>query len=119
MVPGVRRDGTKVDTAPPEEAGEAKAPIVPVDAPKVGQIGGCMTKSSPIDAAMAWTSELELPASFAIGGSTPKGVPVMEEVPPTPIGSTSTVAMVDPSVGARPSWSLVWSGDDPLTWGRN
>ena len=29
MVLGARRDGAKVDTAPPEEAGEAEAPIVP------------------------------------------------------------------------------------------
>ena len=67
-----------------------------------------------MDAVTAWTSEPELPASFA-----PEGAPVMEEVPSAPIGATPMVAMADPSVGARPSWSLVWSGDDPLTWGRN
>ena len=48
MVPGVHRDGAEADTVPPEEAGEAEAPIVPeealmesvpapVDVPKVGQ----------------------------------------------------------------------------------
>ena len=34
-------------------------------------------------------------------------------------GPTPTVVAADPSVGARPSRSLVWSGDDPLAWGRN
>ena len=29
------------------------------------------------------------------------------------------VAMADPSVGVGPSRSLVWPGDDPLTWGGN
>ena len=29
---GVHRDGAEVDTAPPEEAGEAEAPIVPEEA---------------------------------------------------------------------------------------
>ena len=32
MVLGVHRDGAEVDTAPPEEAGEAEAPIVPEEA---------------------------------------------------------------------------------------
>ena len=47
VVPGTRRDGAEADTAPPEEAGEAEAPIVPeatlvqsaptpVEAPEVG-----------------------------------------------------------------------------------
>ena len=67
-----------------------------------------------MDAVTAWTSEPELPASFA-----PEGAPVMEEVPSTPVGSTPMIAMAYPSVGARPSRSLVWLGDDPLVWGRD
>jgi len=92
MVLGVRCDGTEVGTAPPEEAGEVEVPIAPgealmestpalVDALEVGQIGGGTTEVSPADMAMAWTSEPELPASFA-----PEGAPVMEEVPSAPIG---------------------------------
>ena len=90
-----------------------------VDAPEVGQTGGGTTEASPTDAVMARTSEPELPASSAIGGFAPEGAPVTEEVPSAPIGPTLTVARADPSVGARPSRSLVLSGDDPLTWGRN
>jgi len=130
MVLGVHRDGAEADTAPPEEAGEAEAPIVPegalvetaplpVDAPEVGQTGGGATEASPTDSVTARTLELELPASSAIGGSVPEGAPVMEEVPSAPVGPTPMVATADPSVGARPSRSLVWPGDDSLTWGRN
>ena len=90
----------------------------PVDVPEVGQAGGGTTMAFFIDMAMAWTSEPELPTSSAIGGSAPKGVPMMEEVPLAPIGPKPTVATADPSVGARPSWSLVWLGYDPLAWGR-
>ena len=43
----------------------------------------------------------------------------MEEVPSAPIGPTPMVAMADPSVGARPSWSLVRLGNDPIMWGGN
>ena len=124
MVLGARRDGAK--------AGEvkAKAPIVlkaalmqsapaPVDAPEVGQMRGGTTDVSLADVAMARTLEPELPASSTIEGSAPEGAPVTEEVPSAPIGPTLTVARADPSVGARPSRSLVRSGDDPLTWGRN
>ena len=42
-----------------------------------------------------------------------------EEVPSAHVGLTPTVATADPSVGARPSLSLVWVSDDLLTWGRN
>ena len=58
---------------------------------------------SPIEAAMAQTSKLELPLSSAIGGSTPEGASVMEGVPSAPIRPTMMVATVDPSVGARSS----------------
>ena len=78
-----------------------------------------MIEASPVDMAMAWTSEPELLVSSAIGGSAPEGAPVTEEVPSAPIGPTLTVATVDPSVGPGPSRSLVQPGDDPLTWGRN
>ena len=82
MVPGARHDGAEAGTAPPEEAGEAEVPIAPgealmestpalVDALEVGQTGGGTTMVSPADMVMAWTLEPELPASFAIGGSTP------------------------------------------------
>ena len=82
MVPRARRDGAEADTALPEEAGEAKAPIVPeealvesapaaIDAPKVVQMRGGVTEASPMDAAMAQTSEPELPTSSTIGGSAP------------------------------------------------
>ena len=100
--------------APLEEAGEAEAPIVPeealvesapaaIDAPKVVQMRGGVTEASPMDAAMAQTSEPKMLASSAIGGSAPEGVPMMEEVPSAPIGATPMVAMADPSVGAGPS----------------
>ena len=78
-----------------------------------------MTDTSPTDAATAQTSEPELLASSAIGGSAPEGAPVTEEVPSAHVGLTPTVATTDPLVGARPSWSLVWPGNDPLMWGRN
>ena len=74
-----------------------------VDALEVGQTGGGTTEASPVDTAMAQTSEPELPASSAIGGSAPEGAPVMEEVPLAPVGPTPMVAMADPSVGAGPS----------------
>ena len=130
MVLWARHDGAEVDTARPEEVGEAKAPLVLgealvelapalVDAPKVGWMVGGATEASPANAVMARTSELELPASSAIGGSTPEGVPVTEGVPSAPVVPTSTAAMADPLVGARPSRSLVWSGNNPLSWGRN
>ena len=90
-----------------------------VDAPEVGQTGGGTTEASPTDAVMARTSEPKLPASSTIGGSAPEGAPVAEEVPSASIGMTPMVALVDPSIRARPSLSLVWTGDDPLTWGRN
>ena len=41
----------------------------------------------------------------------------MEGVPSAPIRPMSMVATADPSVGARSSRSLVWLGDDLLTWG--
>ena len=117
MVPRVRRDGAKLDTVPPEEAGEAKAPIVSeapvlsapasVDEPEVEQIGGGATVASPIDAVIAQTSEPELPASSAIEGSAPEGAPVMGEVLSAPVGPMPMVAMVDPLVGVRPSQSLI------------
>ena len=77
---GARRDGAKADMVRPEEVGEAEAPIVLgealvesvpalVDTPKVVQTGGGATEASPADAVMARTSEVELPASSAIGGS--------------------------------------------------
>ena len=130
MVPGAHRDGAKVDTTRPEEAREAEASIVlgealvesvptPIHALKVGQMGGGMTEASPIDAAMARTLEPELLASSTIRGSTPEGVLVTEEVPLAPVGPTPTVAMAEPSIGARPSWSLAWLGDNPLAWGGN
>lgn len=130
MVPGVRRDGAKADTVSPKEAGEVEAPIVlvealvestpmPIDAPEVGQMGGGTTEASPIDAATAWTLEPKLLASSTIEGSAPEGASVMEEVPSTPVGVTPMGATVDPSVGAGPSRSLVWLGDDPLMWGRD
>ena len=92
---------------------------MPIDVPEVEQMGGEVTEASPTDAAMARTSEPELPASSAIGGSTPEGVPVTEEVQSAPVGLTPMVAMVDPSARAETSWSLVRPGDDPLTWGGN
>jgi len=123
-----RHDGTKADTARPEEAGEVEAPIVsgealvesapaPVDAPKVGQTRGCVTEASPAEAATAQTSEPELPASSVIGGSIPEGALVTEGVPSAPVGPTPTVAMADPSVGAGSSRSLVRLGNDSLAWG--
>ena len=128
MVSGGRCDGTEADTPPPEEAGEAEAPVVPeealvesaptpVDAPEVGQTRGGTTEASPVDAVMAWTLEPELLASSTIGGSIPEGALVTEGVPSAPIGPTPMVATTDPSVGAGSSWSLVWLGDDPLAWG--
>ena len=130
MVPGVRHDGAEADMAPPEEVGEAEAMVAlgkalmesvpaPVDAPEVGQTRGSTVEASPVDAAMARTLEPELSASSAIGGSAPEGAPVMEEVPSAPVGLMPMVAMADPLVGARPSRSLVWPGDDLLVWGRN
>ena len=112
VVLGVRRDGAEVGTAPLEEAGEAEALFAP---------GEALMESAPmlVDVVMTRTSELELPASSAIEGSTLGGASVTEEVPSAPIGPTSTVVTSDPSVGTRPSWSLVWPGDDPLAWGRN
>jgi len=132
VVSVARYDGAKADTVPPEEAreAEAEAPIVPeealmesapgrVDAPEVGQMGGSATEASPIDMMTAQTLKPKMLASSAIGGSTPEGAPVMEEVPSAPVGPTPMVAMADPSVGAGPSQSLVWLGEDPLMWGRN
>ena len=77
VVLGACRHGAEADTAPPEEVGEAEAPVAPkealvesvlapVDAPEVEQTGGGATEASPVDAAMAQTSELELPASSTI-----------------------------------------------------
>jgi len=88
MVLGVRCDGAEAGTAPPEEAGEALMESTPalVDALEVGQTGGGTTEVSPADMVMAWTLEPELPASSAIGGSTPKGAPMTEEVPSAPVG---------------------------------
>ena len=76
-----------------------------------------MTKAPPTEAAMDQTSKLELQASLVIGGSIPEGALVTEGVPSALIGPTPTVATANPSVGAGSSWSLVWLGDDPLTWG--
>ena len=70
-----------------------------------------------MEAATAQTLKPKLPASSVIGGSTPKGAPVMEGVPSAPIRPMSMVATTDPSVGARSSRSLVRLGDDPLVWG--
>ena len=100
---------------------EALVKLVPalVDAPKVGQTGGGATEASPVDIATSRTSEPELPASSTIRGSALEGAPVMEEVPSAPVGPTPTVATIDPLVGARPSWSLVRPGNDPLAWGRS
>ena len=100
MVPGACHDGVEAGMGPPEEAGEAEAPIAP---------GEALVESVPalIDVAMAQTSELELLASSTIGGSTPKGALVTEEVPSAPVGPTPMVATVDPSARAGPSWSLV------------
>ena len=95
----------------PREALVESAPA-PVDALEVGQTGGGTTKASPTEAVKAQTSEPELPASSVIGRSTPEGSPVTEVVPLAPIGLTPTIAMTDPSVGARSSRSLVWKGDD-------
>ena len=117
MVPGACHDGAEADTAPPEETGEAEALIAPeealmgsvpelVHAPEVGQTREGATKASPANAVMARTSEPELPTFSTIGGSTPEGASVMEEVPLASVGPTPTVAMGDPLVGARPSWSL-------------
>ena len=123
MVLGARCDGAEVGTAPPEEVGEAEALVEPAPtlagAPEVRQIGGGTAEASPIDVAMARTSKPEVLASSAIGGSAPKGVLVTKEVLSAPIGPMPMVAAVDPSVGARPSWSLVWPGNDPLMWGGN
>ena len=118
MVLGACCDGTEVDTVPPEEVGEAEVRIMPVealmesvpapiDAPKVGQTRGGATEVSHADVVTAQTSEPELPASSAIGGSAPEGAPVAEEVPSASVGPTPTVATVDPSVGAGPSRSLI------------
>lgn len=128
MVWGVRRGGAKADMAWPKEAGKVEVSIVlwealvesapaPINVPEVGQMGGGTIEASPIDAVMARTSEPEVPASSAIGGSTPEGVPVTEGVPSAPIEPMSIVATADPLVGAGSSQSLVLSGDDPLTWG--
>ena len=68
---------------------------------------------------MAWTLEPKLPTSSTIRGSAPEGVPVMEEVPSAPIWPTLMVTIADPLIRARPSWSLVWPGDDLLARGRN
>ena len=100
---------------------EALVKLVPalVDAPKVGQTGGGATEASPVDIATSRTSEPELPASSTIGGSALEVALVTEEVPSAPVGPTPMVATADPSVGAGPSQSLVWLGDNPLAWGRN
>ena len=130
MVLGARCDGAEAGTAPPEEAGEVEVPIAPgealmesapalVSAPKVGQTGGGTTEVSPTDAATAQILEPELPASFAIEGSTPQGAPMTEEVPSAPVGPTPMVVMADPSVGAGPSRSLIRPSDNPLVWGGN
>jgi len=113
VVPGACHDGAEANTVTPEEAGEAEALIVlevalvqsapaSVDALEVGQMRGGATEASPVDAAMAWTLEPKPPASCTIGGSAPKGAPVMEEVPSAPIRPMPTVATVDPLVGAGP-----------------
>ena len=88
MVLGARRDGAEADTGPPEEAGEAEAPIVleaalvqSTPAPEVGQTRGGATEASPADMVMARTLEPELPASSAIRGFAPNGAPMTEEVP--------------------------------------
>ena len=130
MVLEACRDGVEAGTPPPEEAGEAEAPIVlgealvesapaSVDALEVGQMGGGTTEASPTDAMTAWTLEPELLASFAIGGFAPEGALMTEEVLSAPVRPTPMVAMADPLVGARPSRSLVWLGDALLMWGRN
>ena len=119
MVPGARHDGTEADTTRPKEAGEVEAPIVPgetlvesvpapVDALEVGQTGGGATEASPVEAVTARTLEPKLPASSAIGGSTPERAPMTERVPSAPIGPTPMVAMADPSVRAGSSRSQVW-----------
>ena len=102
----------------PEEA-LVESALVPVNLSEVGQMRGGVTEASPMDEVVVWTTEPELPASSAIGGSAPEGASVTEEVPSAPVEPTLMVAMADPLVGARPSWSLVWPGNDPLMWGRN
>ena len=114
MVPRARHDGAKADTTQPEEAGEAEAPIVPADAPEVGQMGGGAIEASPTEAAMARTSKPELPASSVIGGSTPEGEPMTEGVPSALVGPTPTVTTANPSVGAGSSgplsgWAMIRS----------
>ena len=100
MVPRACRDGAEAE-APivPEGALVESAPAL-VDVPKVGQTGGGMTEASPADAVTAQTSEPELPASSAIGGSAPEGTPVTEEVPSAPVGLMPTGC-----------------GSQPLGWG--
>ena len=80
---------------------------------------GGTTEASPTDVVMARTLEPKPPASSAIGGSTPEVALVTEEVPSTPVGVKPMVATADPTVGARPSQSLVCPSDDPLMWGGN
>ena len=127
MVLGVHRDGAEANTARPKDAGEVEAPNVlgealvesapaPVDALEVGQTGGGAIEASPTDAAMAQTSKPELPASSAIGESTPEGAPVTEGVPSVPVRPMPMVATVGPSVGAGSSQSLVQPIGDPLAW---
>ncbi|XP_066365083.1 uncharacterized protein [Miscanthus floridulus] len=90
IVLGARHDGAEADMAPPEEAGEAEAPIVPEEAlvesalvpintPKVGQTRGGMVEASLANMATTRTLKPELPASSTIGGSAPEGAPMMEE----------------------------------------
>ena len=100
MVPRARCDGAEAEAPIVPEGALVESAPAPVDVPKVGQTGGGMTEASPADAVTAQTSEPELPASSAIGGSAPEGALVTEEVPSAPIGLM-----------------LTGCGSQPLGWG--